>query len=69
MEYYDLPPIHPFTSQIVQLEDKLFDLQAEYDALTADHVEWTEAGEDRCIELEKEIKSIERQIDSLYYYE
>lgn len=66
MDYYTPPSVHPNQIVINALADKLDELQAEYDALTADDVEWTVEGEARCNVLEEEIESLQREIKYLF---
>jgi hypothetical protein len=65
-DYYTPPSVHANQIAINSLADKLDELQAEYNALTADDVEWTAEGEMRCIELEYEIDSLQSQIKNLF---
>lgn len=66
MDYYTPPFVHANQIEINLLADKLDELQAEYDGLTADDVEWTAEGEARCIVLEEEIESLHREIKNLF---
>lgn len=66
MDYYTPPGVHANQIEINALADKLDELQAEYDALTADDVEWTVEGEARCNVLEEEIESLQREIKYLF---
>jgi hypothetical protein len=65
IEYYTAPDSHPNNDEIVSLEDRLEDLTKEYDSLTADDVEWTQEGENRCIELEILIDEVSKEINYL----
>ena len=66
MDYYTPPDVHANQFEINVLADKLDELQAEYDGLTADDVEWTAEGEARCNVLEEEIESLQREIKNLF---
>jgi len=64
-DYYTPPDCHPNNAEIVSLEIEQQKLQKEYNALTADDVEWTQAGELRCVEIELRLYEIEREINYL----
>jgi hypothetical protein len=65
-DYYTPPSVHANQIAINLLTDKLDELQAEYNALTADDVEWTAEGEARCNVLEEEIGVLYEQIANLF---
>ena len=65
IEYYTPPDVHPNNAEIVSLEIEQEELQKEYNALTANDVEWTQAGELRCIEIELRLDDLEREINYL----
>lgn len=67
MDYYTPPTPHHNQVLINALDNRLQELQAEYNALTADDVEWTQEGETRCNVLEEEIESLERQIENMFW--
>lgn len=65
-DYYTPPSVHANQLEINALADKLDELQAEYNTLTADDVEWTAEGEARCNVLEEEIESLQQEIKYLF---
>lgn len=68
-DYYTAPDCHPNNDEIVALEIEQETLKAEYNALTADDVEWSAEGEARCIFLEQRLEELEREINYLNFGE
>ena len=68
-DYYTAPDCHPNNAEIVALEIEQETLQAEYNALTSDDVEWSAEGEARCNFLEQRLEELEREIRYLNFGE